>query len=126
MARSSIVRTTRRLSAAVTGSAELVEQRGAVVTGGGLRHVEGHDDRAVWVGLENVQDHRIVPLRLVAEARRDIREYISHVVARRAVRVVAEATADEHRADAVLEREAVGKFPVHERARRQRPADRDR
>src|SRR5687767_15719387 len=117
MARSSILRT--RLP-------EFVDECGSIPSRYGFSNVERHDDPPVRIRVEHFPDHRVSRLRLVSKAGRDIRQNISHIVARLPVLVVAEAPADEYRPDSVLEREPVGELPVHEGSLRQPSSELDR
>src|SRR5215203_308599 len=110
MARSSILLTTGCLPLPLGKGAEFVDQRGAVVACGGLRHVESHDDAAVRIRVENLDD--LGPF--VADARRHVSQNISHIVAALAVVEVAEPVTDEYRPDLVFERQTIGQLAVHE------------
>src|SRR4051812_40085167 len=107
MALSSILRTPAHLSQFLPfRAAELIDERRAIVPGGGLGHVERHDDSVIRVGVEYVLDDGVRSLGLVAEARRHVGENISHIITAHPVLVIAELTPDENGPDPVLERES--------------------
>src|SRR5689334_3937066 len=109
MARSSMLRTPG-LWQLLWISAVLIDERGAVASGRRFRHVECRDDLVVRVGVDHVLNDRIVCLRLVPEARRDVSQNIPHIIAALPIVVVTEPAADKDGFDLILECQSIGQL----------------
>src|SRR4029450_2000018 len=121
MARSSMLRTPA-LWHGLSASPEFIDECRAVVPGCCFGHVEGRDNPVLWVSVDHILNDGIVRLRLVAEARRDVSQNISHIVAALPVVVVAKSPANENRPDSILQSQPVGKLAMNQCVRRQQAA----
>src|SRR6188768_966571 len=90
---------------------------------GRLVDVEAGDGAPIWILVEDALNQAGSVRTLIANGRQIVGQYIAHVSSPEPVVVVAEAIANKAGTDPVLERQAVGEFAVHERARRQQTSD---
>src|SRR5687768_19940 len=114
MARSSMFRTPALWRLLLRAAAELIDECRAIVARGGFGHIERHDDSLVRVRVDYVLNDGVVRLRLVSEARRDVRQNISHIIAPHPVLVIAEPAAHEDRPDPVFEGKPVCQLSMHQ------------
>ena len=97
------------------GSKNIISARS--IGSGRLIHVERGDDTPLRIAVEDFPDQ--TRLAFVPLTWQFVGQYIAHVIAREPVRIVPEFTADEERADAILERHPVREFALHDGAFRQ-------
>src|SRR6187401_2333646 len=102
MARSSIFRTPA-LQQVLSAAAEFIDECCAIVPRGRFPHVERRNDPVIRVSVDHVLNDGVMRLGLVNEARRDVSQNISHIVAALPILVIAEPAANEDLSNTILE-----------------------